>query len=66
MVAYDRNARRRRRQPEAAVEIGRIVRAAVEGDIADPSLAVMRQHVGRFPQAQLGQPHRETGAGFIH
>src|SRR5439155_14039714 len=52
--------RRRRRQAEAAaeaaVEIGQIVEAAIEGDVADAPLTCMRQQVCRLAQPQFQQP----------
>jgi len=47
----------RRRQAEAAaeaaVEIGQIVEAAIEGDVADAPLTRMRQQVRRLAQPQF-------------
>src|SRR5256885_11678522 len=58
-----------RRKPkttaETAVEIRQVVKAAVEGDVADPPLARMRQTFGGLAQPQFGQPHRKAGAGLI-
>src|SRR5450631_2658719 len=60
--------RRRGRQPEAAakaaVEIGQVVKAAIERDVADPAFAAARQQRRGLAQPQLVQPHRETGAGL--
>src|SRR6267378_3376142 len=61
--------RRRGRQPEAAakaaVEIGQVVKTAIEGNVADPAPAGTYQQIRRLAQPQFGQPHRETGAGLV-
>src|SRR4051812_15877460 len=63
------SSRRAGRQPEAAaeaaVEIGQVVEAAVEGDVADAAFGLARQQLGRLAQAQFIQAHGEAGARFI-
>src|SRR5229473_3422461 len=62
-------ARRRGRQPKAAakaaVEIGQVVKTAIECDVADPALSPARQQLRRLAQPQFVQPHGETGAGLV-